>query len=116
MAYKPDARVAYRTLRRIDGVDGVPTTHTQRGWVHAWTVTDGIDAAAPRPFAAKKGVPAWVAVPAMCALVLTVMAWSLVVVLDGHDDAAAIVLGVFGLLAVWTVLLILPALVRAARR
>ena len=115
MAYKPHTRVAGRTFQRIDGVDGVPTTHTQRRWHHAWTVTDGLDTAAPLPLAARATVPAVVAVPAMCVLVLTVMTVALVTILDGHQDTALIVLAVFAGLLAWTGLLMIPALVRSRR-
>ena len=115
MGYKPHAQVAHRTFQRIDEVDGVLTTHKQHGWVHAWTVTNGPNTATPLPVTAKKFVPAWIAVSAMCALVLTMMVAALVVVLDGHPDTLTIAAASFGLLGVWTVLLMLPAIVRSRR-
>ena len=113
--YKPHAQVAHRSSRRIDGVDGVPTTHKQHGWVHAWTVTDGPNHPTPHPFTAKKSVPAAVAVPAMCAVVLTAMASSLLVVLEGHPNRAWLVVLAFGVLGIWTLLLLVPAFVRTRR-
>ena len=114
--YKPHDRVAHRHSRRIDEVDGVPTTHTQHGWHHAWTVTDGPNAAAPRPFVAKKSVPAKVAVPVMCALVLTAMTVALITALDGHPDTTPVILASFAAVAAWTLVLMLPAFTRAAAR
>ena len=102
MAHKPHARVAHRTTRRIDEVDGVPNARTEPGTHHAWTVTDGHDAAAPLPFAAKATVPANVAVTAMCVLVLIATTVALVTILDGHEDTALIVLALMGGLLAWT--------------
>ena len=113
--YKPHARVAGRTSQRIDGVDGVLTTHTQRGWVHGWTVADGPDAAAPFPVGAK-GISAVVAVSAMCAVVLTATFASLVVVTAGHPDQFRVVLACLGALAGLCLLVATPALIRAAVR
>ena len=111
--YKPHARVAHRTSRRIDVVDGVPTTHKQHGWVHAWTVTDSPKSAAPLPFAAKAPVPAVVAVPAMCALVLIVMAVALLVVFDGSPNRSRLIVVAFAAVGMWSVLLSIPALRRS---
>ncbi len=116
LRYKPHARVASSTFRRIDGVDGVLTTHKRHGWQHAWTVTDGSDAAAPRPFAAKATVPASVAVPVMCVLVLTCAAAALLVVLDGRPDRPQLMTAAVGVLLVWTGLLLAPAWWRFATR
>ena len=90
MAYKPHARVAHRSSRRIDKVDGVPTTHKQHGWTHAWTVTDDPDSAAPLPVAAKR-ISAAVAVPAMLAVVLIATAAALISVSADHPDQSRIV-------------------------
>ncbi|MGH1488548.1 MAG: hypothetical protein ACRBK7_04005 [Acidimicrobiales bacterium] len=113
--HKPHVLVAHHRSRFIDGVDGVPSTHTQHRWTHAWTVTDGPGSAAPLPFEAKKSAPAMVAVSTMCALVLTAMFVALTEILDDRPDATSIVLGSFGLLTAWTALLAVPALVRSRR-
>ncbi|MGH1493652.1 MAG: hypothetical protein ACRBK7_30360 [Acidimicrobiales bacterium] len=113
--HKPHAQVAHRTSRRIDGVDGVPSTHTRNDWTHAWTVTDGVSSAAPLPFAAKKSVSAMVAVSTMRAVVLTAALVALTVILDDRPDATSIVLGSVGSLMAWTALLAVPAVVRSRR-
>ena len=110
-AYKPHARVAGRTFRRIDGVDGVPTTHKQHGWVHAWTVTDRHQPAAPFPVAAKE-VPAVVAVPAMCAVVLIATLASLVALTAGQPHQVRIVIASLVLLVGFCLTLAMPALIR----
>ena len=113
--YKPHARVAGRTSQRIDGVDGVPTTHTQRGWGHAWTVTDGPDTAAPCPFAASR-ISAAVAVPVMLAVVLIATAAALLSVTAGHPDQPRLVALTFGAIGAGCVLMTMPAAIRAICR
>ena len=113
--YKPHARVARRRFRRIDEVDGVLITHTQPEHQTDRKVTATHPASAPLPFTAKTTPPATVAVPAMCAVVLTAITTALVAVLDGHHDTTLAVLAVYGVLIVWTLLMTVPALVRGRR-
>ena len=114
--YKPHDRVAHRHSRRIDEVDGVPTTHTQHGWVHAWTVTDGPNSAAPLPFAARKSVPAVVAVPAMLAVTLIGLVASLAVITNGRADQARLIATGIGALVLFSLAAATPGLIRAAAR
>ncbi len=113
--HKPHVRVANQDSRFIDEVDGVPNTHTQRGWVHAWNVADDPASAAPFPFAAK-GVPAVVAVPAMLAVLLTATVAALVTVTAGHPDQARIVVACLGAHGGFCLLVAIPAAVRSAVR
>ncbi len=113
--HKPTIRVAQHRSWCIDEVDGVPTTHTQRGWVHAWNVADDSASVAPFPVAAK-GIPAVAAVPAMLAVVLTATVAALVTVTAGHPDRARIVVACLGALGGFCLLVAIPAVVRSAVR
>ena len=110
-AHKPQARVAHSRFRGIHEVDGVPTTHEQHGWVHAWTVTDRPGNAPPFPFAAKPPIPATAAVTVMCTTVLSAFLVALLVILDGHPNRPLIVVLCCAGLAVFMAVLVLPALV-----
>ncbi len=116
MQHKPHARVAGPSFRRIDEVDGVPTTHTQHGQAHGRMVTDGVAAAEPLPFAAKKSVPAAVAIPVMLAVITAAFGAALVSVTAGLPNRGELLAAAVVALLVACAVMAIPGLVRAGRR
>lgn len=78
--HKPHDLVAQSGSWFIDGVDRVPVTHKQRGWVHAWTSADGRLAAPPLPVDAKP-VPPMLAVSIMTLVLVAVAVTAVATVL-----------------------------------
>ena len=81
---KQGAGVADSKSWLIDKVDGVPSTHRQRGWVHAWTIAEGRMAPQPLPVDAKHISPA-LAVSIMTLVVALLAGISILAVLGASS-------------------------------
>ncbi len=114
--YRPQARVARQRFRGIHEVDGVPSTHTPLTAAPDRKSPPGFRGSAPHPFTANKPVPAAAAVTVMVTIVLSAFLTALLTILDGNPNRSPITLACFCLLAAWTLLLALPALIRRYRR
>ena len=113
---KPHARVAHQSFRGIHEVDGVPSTHTPLPAAPDRKLPAGFRGSAPHPFTANKPIPAAPAVTVMVTIVLIAFLTSALTILEGHPNRSTIALACGGLLAAWTLLLALPALIRRYRR
>lgn len=113
-AYKPHARVAHHRSRRIDEVDGVPTTHTEPDWHLDWELLEEASSTPPLPFSDNKGVPAVIAVPLMLAVTLSSVVTSLAMLTTGHRLQVWIVAGGTGALGLFGLALAIPALAKTA--